>query len=77
MVESRSLSELQLGGGAGSVTQFLSHFSNLCMIAKGVRPRLFSRPLPLGVCPGRKTREMLREFIVSLVRSSRGDLKPK
>lgn len=38
MVERRSLSELWLDGGAGSVTQFLSQFSDLCMVANGVHP---------------------------------------
>lgn len=47
MVEIKSLSELWLGGEAGSVTQFLSQFSNLHMVANEVHPRLFSRLLPL------------------------------
>lgn len=66
MVERRSLSELWLGGEAGSVTQFLSQFSNLRMVANGLHPRLFSRLLPLSVCPWRKTRKLLHEFIVGL-----------
>lgn len=53
MVERRSLSELWLDDGAGSVTQFLSQFSDLCMAANGVHPRLFSGLLPLVVCPWR------------------------
>ena len=69
MVERRSLSQLWLGGETGSVTQFLSQFLNLRMVANGVHPRLFSRVLPLGVCPWRKTRKLLHEFIVSLARN--------
>lgn len=69
MVERRSLSELWLGGEAGSVTQFLSQFSNLHMVANGVHPGLFSRLLPLGVCPWKKTRKLLRKLIMSLVRN--------
>lgn len=41
MVERRSLSELWLGREAGSVTQFLSQFSNLLMLANGVHPAGF------------------------------------
>lgn len=51
------------------MTQFLSQFSNLRMVANGVHPRLFSRFLPLGACPWRKTRKLLHEFIVSLLRN--------
>lgn len=69
MVEKRSLSELWLDGKAGSVTQFLSQFSNLHMVASGVHPGLFSRLLLLGVCPWKKTRKLLHQFIVSLVRN--------
>lgn len=70
MVEKRSLSELWLDGKAGSVTQFLSQFSNLRMLANGVHPGLFSELLPLDVCPCKKTRKQLHQFIVSLVRNS-------
>lgn len=69
MVEKRSLSELWLDGKAGSVTQFLSQFSNLHMVANGVHPGLFSRLLCLGLCPWKKTRKLLHQFIVSLVRN--------
>lgn len=69
MVERRSLSELWLGGEAGSVTQFLSQFSNLLMLANGVHPKLFSRLLPLGVRPWRKTRKLLHELIEKLARN--------
>lgn len=65
MVEKRSLSELWLDGKAGSVTQFLSQFSNLHMILYGVHPGL----LPLGICPWKKTRKLLHQFIVSLMRN--------
>lgn len=51
------------------MTQFLSQFSNLRMVANGVHLRLFSRLLPLGACPWRKTRKLLHEFIVNLLRN--------
>lgn len=41
MVERRSLSEPWLGREAGSVTQFLSQFSNLLPLANGVHPAGF------------------------------------
>lgn len=69
MVEKTSLSELWLDGKAGSVTQFLSQFSNLRMLANGVHPGLFSELLPLDVCPRKKARKLLHQFIVSLVRN--------
>lgn len=75
MVERRSLSELWLDGEAGSVTQFLSQFSNLHTVANGVHPGLSSRLLPLGVCPWKKTRKLLYQFIVSLMRN--GYLNPR
>lgn len=65
MVEKRSLSELWLDGKAGSVSHFLSQFSNLHMVVDGLHPRL----LPLAVCPWKKTRKVLHQFIASLVRN--------
>lgn len=69
MVEKRNLSELWLDGEAGSVTQFLSQFSNLRVVANGAHPGLFSRLLPLRVCPWKKTRKLHHQFILSLVRN--------
>lgn len=69
MVEKRSLSELWLDGEAGSVTQFLSQFSNLRMVANRVHPGFFSSLFPLHVCPWKKIRKLLHQFILSLVRS--------
>lgn len=48
MVERRSLSELWLDGEAGSVTQFLSQFSNLHTVANGVSPRAFQQAFASG-----------------------------
>lgn len=69
MVERRSLSELWLDGEAGSVTQELSQFSDLHMVVNGVHPRLCSRLLPLSVCPWKKIRKLVHQFILSLVRN--------
>lgn len=47
MVEKRSLSELWLDGKAGSVTQFLSQFSNL-HVSEWSSPRTFQQAFASG-----------------------------